>query len=216
MTEFSQPKESDKRSEKPLSESEGEADEQRRLQAKKSLIEAALYVAGYPLELKTLCSIAQLYSKRKVQELTRSLAEEYKARSGSLEILELEDGRFVMQLKTEYVPRVRRLSIKPLLTEGPLRTLSYIAYKQPVPQAKVIDVRGPQAYEHIHRLQEMGLIGREKFGKSHLLRTTSVFADYFGLSKETKLMKKQLESMFTQAGKEMLKQPGEEIPPPRS
>ncbi|WP_309492107.1 SMC-Scp complex subunit ScpB [Candidatus Hecatella orcuttiae] len=209
MTESSQLKELDKHPEKLLLEPTGEAEE---LQAKKRLIEAALYVAGYPLELKTLCSVAQIYSKRKVQELARSLAEEYKARNGCLEILELEDGRFVMQLKTEYVPRVRRLSIKPLLTEGPLRTLSYIAYKQPVPQAKVIDVRGPQAYEHIHRLQEMGLIGREKFGKSHLLRTTSVFSDYFGLSKELKLMKKQLEAMFTQAEKEATKRREEKTP----
>lgn len=164
---------------------------------KKDLIEAALYVAGYPLELKTLCSIAHLYSKRKIYELARSLVEEYKNRNSPLEILELEDKKFVMQLKPSYVPKVRRLSIKPLLTEGPLRTLSYIAYRQPIAQAKVIDVRGAQAYEHVRKLMEMGLISRERFGKSHLLKTTELFANYFGLSKDSRLMKKQLDALFS-------------------
>ncbi len=167
------------------------------IQKKKDLIEASLYVAGYPLELKTLCSLTHLYSKKKIYELTKSLAEEYKNRNSAIEILELEDKKFVMQLKSDHVSRVRRLSIKPLLTDGPLRTLSYIAYRQPVAQAKVIDVRGAQAYEHVHKLMEMGLISREKFGKSHLLKTTELFAGYFGLSKDLRLMKKQLESLFS-------------------
>lgn len=165
---------------------------------KKALIEAALYAAGYPLELKTLCSITKIYSKRKVYELARSLMEEYNRRNSAVEIVELEDKRFVMQLKPTYVPKVRRLTLKPLLTEGPLKTLAYIAYKQPVSQAKVIIVRGQQAYEHIEKLEEMGLIKREKLGKSYVLRTTNLFADYFNLSKEPRLMKKQLEAIFSQ------------------
>ena len=173
------------------------------------LIEAALYASGYPLELKTLCSITGITSKRKVAELARSLAEEYQKRRGALEIMELEDGRFVMQLKPKYVSKIRRLTLKPLLTEGPLKTLSYIAYRQPVPQAKVVAVRGPQAYQHIARLLEMGLIEREKIGKTSILRTTKVFADYFGLSRDLRLLKKQLEAMFAQMGWK----PGEEPPP---
>jgi segregation and condensation protein B len=166
----------------------------------KRLIEAALYASGYPLELKTLCSITRITSKRKVQEIARSLAEEYRARRGALEIVELEDGRFALQLKPKYVPRIRRLSLKPLLTEGPLKTLSYIAYRQPVPQAKVIAVRGGQAYQHISKLLEMGLIEREKLGKTALLKTTKVFADYFSLSRDLRLMRKQLEALFAEKG----------------
>jgi len=158
----------------------------------KRLIEAALYVAGYPLPLKTLASITRTYSKRKAREIARSLIDEYKNRDGALEVLETEDGKFVMQLKHQFVHRVRRLSMKPLLSEGPLKTLAYIALRQPLAQAKLVLVRGGQAYDHISRLVEMGLISREKFGKSQLLRTTERFADYFGFSKESRLMKKQL------------------------
>ena len=85
------------------------------------LIEAALYASGYPLEPKTLCSITGITSKRLVSELARKLAEAYRLKDGALEIVELEDGRFVMQLKSRYVSKVRRLTLKPLLTEGPLK-----------------------------------------------------------------------------------------------
>jgi len=171
------------------------------IETKKRLVEASLYVAGYPLELKTLCSITRIFSKRKVQAIARTLAEEYARREGALEVVELEGERFVMQLKSRLVSRVRRLSIKPLLTAGPLKTLSYIAYRQPVPQAKVVLVRGEQTYEHIGKLLEIGLISREKFGKSHLIRTTSLFADYFSLSGEPRLMRRQLEVLFSEIAK---------------
>ena len=164
---------------------------------KKDLIEAALYAPGYPLELKTLCSITHIYSQKKLYELVKSLVDEYKNRRSALEVLELEDKKFVMQLKPKYVKRIRRLSIKPLLTEGPLRTLSYIAYRQPVAQAKVSDVRGVQTYEHVRKLLEMGLITRAKFGKSYLLKTSELFASYFDLSKDRQLMKRQLETLFS-------------------
>jgi len=165
---------------------------------KKALIEAALYAAGYPLELKTLCSIVQIYSKKRVYEIVKSLIEDYVSRDCALEIVELENERFVMQLKPQYVDRVRRLSLRPLLTEGPLKTLSYIAYRQPVPLAKVIAIRGRQAYEHIKKLLDIGFISREKIGKTYILRTTETFSDYFNLSRDSRLMKKQLEMIFSQ------------------
>lgn len=180
----------------------------------KHLIEAALYVAGHPLELRTLCSISGVSSKHNVKEIVLELLEEFKGRNGAIEIVELEDGRFVMQLKPEFVARVRRLSIKPLLTEGPLKTLSYIAYKQPVPQSKVVLARGSQAYDHINQLLQMGLVTKENFGKSSLLKTSSIFADYFNLSSDIRLMKKQLESMFSRSRSGVLLLGSEEKPSP--
>ncbi len=159
-----------------------------------SLIEAALYVAGRPLELKTLGSIIGVRSRTRILELVRMLGEKYRQKSGALEILELEDGRFALQLKPEYVNRVRRLATRPLLTLGPLKTLSYIAYRQPVTQAKVVDVRGPQAYDHVHLLEQMGLIHSERIGRTKLMRTTDYFADYFNLSHDLRLLKRQLQA----------------------
>ena len=157
-----------------------------------ALIEAALYVAGRPLDLKTLSRIIGSRSQRKARELARMLMKEYKKRNTPLEVLELEDQRFVLQLKTDYASKVRRLAVRPLLTDGPLRTLAYIAYKQPVSQKQVIAARGTHAYKHIRRLVEMGLVERESRGRNKILRATEYFADYFGLSHNPAIMKRQL------------------------
>ncbi|MCX8170432.1 MAG: SMC-Scp complex subunit ScpB [Candidatus Bathyarchaeota archaeon] len=176
----------------------------RDFEEKMMIIEAALYVAGRPLDLKTLCSIAGSRSEKKIHRIARILVEEYKRRNTALEVLELEDHRFVMQLKSNYSDRVRRLAIRPLLTAGPLRTLSYIAYKQPVTQKQVVEVRGKHAYQHIRELAELGLITRERNGKDFILRTTDYFADYFGLSRSIQIMKRQLERIFKKHGEETL------------
>ena len=162
----------------------------------RDLIEAALYVSGRPLELKTLGSIIGTRSRKKTRAIARALAQEYSSRSGALEILELVDERFVMQLKPQLVPKVKRLAIRPLLTPGPLKTLSYIAVRQPVAQSQVIAVRGPQAYSHIQILEETGLISAQKLGRTKIIRTTDVFADYFNLSRDPKLLKRQILAMF--------------------
>jgi len=157
-----------------------------------ALIEAALYVAGRPLDLKTLGRIVGTRSKRKVRELARTLMKEYERRNTSLEVLELEDQRFVLQLKTDYASKVRRLAVRPLLTDGPLRTLAYIAYKQPVSQKQVIAARGTHAYKHVRQLVEMGLVERESRGRNKILKATEYFADYFGLSHNPVTMRRQL------------------------
>ncbi|NIR87268.1 SMC-Scp complex subunit ScpB [Candidatus Bathyarchaeota archaeon] len=170
------------------------------MRRKLALIEAALYVAGRPLDLKTLGSVIKSRSKKKIKMFTNMLMKKYENRDTALEIIELEDERFVMQLKAEYTPRVRRLAIRPLLTVGPLKTISYIAYRQPVPQTQVIDVRGHHAYNHLKQLEELGLIHREKAGRTKVIETTKFFADYFGLSHDTRTMKKQLKSIFADFG----------------
>jgi segregation and condensation protein B len=166
-----------------------------------ALLEAALYVAGRPLDLNTLGNVIKTRSKRKVQRLAQILMEEYKSRDTALEILELEGERYVLQLKAEYTPKVRRLATRPLLSSGPLKTLSYIAYRQPVTQPQVIDVRGRHAYSHLKQLEDLDLITRERAGRKKVIRTTEFFADYFGLSRDIRTMKRQLKNIFEDFGK---------------
>jgi len=167
-----------------------------------ALLEAALYVAGRPLDLNELCSVVGSRSKKKVKKLAAALVQEYLGRSNSLEILELKDERYVLQLKAEFTPLVRKFVNRPLLSSGPLKTLSYIAYRQPISQKRVIEVRGQHAYGHVKLLKEMGLIAAERNGRSMGLKTTDYFADYFGLIHDPALMKKELKRIFGDALKE--------------
>ena len=169
---------------------------QERLTRELALLEAGLYVAGRPLDLNTLASVAGTRSKKKVRKLAKALVENYRNRDTALEILELEGERFVMQLKAEYTTKVRKLATRPLLSAGPLKTLSYIAFRQPIPQTQVIDVRGHHAYGHLTQLEEMELIVREGIGRKKMIRTTEFFADFFGLSHDLRTMKRQLKSVF--------------------
>jgi len=173
-----------------------ETSEQEKFKHDLALIEAALYVAGRPLDLRTLSSLIEPRSKKRTEKLAETLKEDYTKRDTALEILKLDDQRFVLQLKSEYTPRVRKLALRPLLPLGPLKTLSYIAYRQPVLQSQVIDVRGEHAYGHLKELEDQGLIVREKVGKSRMIKTTEFFADYFGLSHDLRTMKRQLKSAF--------------------
>jgi segregation and condensation protein B len=167
-----------------------------------ALIEAALYVAGRPLDLNEICSVLKSRSKNRARKLAKNLMEEYEQRHTALEILELKDERFVLQLKADFTPLVRKLVNRPLLSAGPLKTLSYIAFRQPVSQKRVIDVRGHHAYGHIKMLREMSLITGERAGRSLLLRTTDYFADYFALSHDTASMKKELKHVFEDSSKQ--------------
>ncbi|MEM3579392.1 MAG: SMC-Scp complex subunit ScpB [Candidatus Bathyarchaeia archaeon] len=161
-----------------------------------ALVEAALYVAGRPLTLLELCSVIKTRSKNKAKKLVRALMEVYANRSTALEILELKDERYVLQLKAEFTPHVRKLVKRPLLSTGPLKTLAYIALRQPVSQKRVVEVRGHHAYGHIRLLKEMGLIASEKKGRSAFLKTTDYFADYFGLSHDISTMKRELRKIL--------------------
>jgi segregation and condensation protein B len=161
-----------------------------------ALAEAALYVTGRPIDLKTLGSVLGFRSEDKTRELARLVKEKYGNNGTCLEILELSDGRFVMQLKPQYVKHVKKLASRQLLTAGPMKTLSFIAYRQPIPQSYVAKVRGNLAYSHVKQLRDMGLIAEEKLGRTKILRTTPNFADYFNLSHDLAAMKKQLEKLF--------------------
>jgi segregation and condensation protein B len=167
-----------------------------------ALLEAALYVAGRPLDLNELCQVIGSRSKKKVQKYADTLMREYASRNTALEILALKDERYVLQVKAEFTPLIKKLVNRPLLSSGPLKTLSYIAYRQPVSQKRVVDVRGQHAYGHVKLLKDMGLITAERSGRTMALKTTDYFADYFGLTHDMSMMKKELKRIFGEALKD--------------
>ena len=166
------------------------------------LLEAALFVAGRPLDINELCQVIGSRSKKRVQKYADALMQDYNARNTALEILALKDERYVLQVKAEYTHLIQKLVNRPLLSSGPLKTLSYIAIRQPISQKRVIDVRGQHAYGHIKELKDRGLIMAEKSGRSMALRTTNDFADYFGLPNDVVEMKRNLKKIFGEALKD--------------
>ncbi len=146
------------------------------MSAERDIIEAALFVSGEPLDEARL---RILIKGKNVRGLIHELMEEYTQRESAIEIKEIE-GRYVMQVKPEYAEKVRSMAPKELRSPV-LRTLSMIAYHQPLTQSELVDRRGAAAYEHVRELKERGLISSIPQGRTRLLQTTPRFAEYFNL-----------------------------------
>jgi segregation and condensation protein B len=155
-------------------------------------IEAALYAAGRPLSIKELCSASGINSKRKNITITRSLAKIINSSLMAIEIVESSDQKFSLQLKGRYERIARRFSTRPLISHSILKTLSHIVYLQPISGTELVLRRGTHVYKHLKYLEDLGFISRKKSGRTRIYKTTSNFSDYFGLSGDFNIMKKQL------------------------
>jgi segregation and condensation protein B len=159
-------------------------------------VEALLYAAGRPISLTEIVAQLKLEDELEAREVVDKLIESYDLEATALEIVKLPHQRVVLQLKSNFTKPASKYSIKPLLSVGPLRTLSYIAYHQPIEQLEIAEARGNHAYSHLKKLEELGLISREKYGRTKIVKTTSEFADYLGLSHNQGSMKRQLRRIF--------------------
>jgi segregation and condensation protein B len=174
-------------------------------------IEAALYSAGRPLSLDDLIMASGTNSKEKTRRVVNELANKAKATFRAIEIAQLDDGRYVFQLRPEYTPLVRRFAQHPLLPSAALKTLSYIAYEQPVTSKRLVQIRGSQVYSHIKVLEQLQFVEHENLGRLKVYRTTAKFQSYFGIT-DLDAIKSRL-VMMTTAKKNNNKQ---QTPPPPS
>jgi len=117
---------------------------------------------------------------KRIEELKR----EYNGGSRALELIELPGERYYLKLKREYMEVVKRILRKPVLSRGVMRTLSFIAYHQPIEQSRVAEARGSSAYRHVRILLEKGLVEAEKSGRTLILRTSPLFAELFGVEND--------------------------------
>jgi segregation and condensation protein B len=145
-------------------------------------IEAALYSAGRPLSLDELIRASGTNSKEKTHQAISELAKKTNSTFRAIEIAQLEDGAYVFQLRSQYTPLVRKFAQHPLLPPGALKTLSYVAYEQPVTSKRLVQIRGSQVYSHIKLLEQLQFIEHENLGRLKVYRTTSKFQNYFGIT----------------------------------
>jgi segregation and condensation protein B len=154
-------------------------------------LEAALYVSGRALTLEELADIIGK-SQSTAQKLLDNLSFEYNQKDGALEVIALPKDRYVMQLKPELTPKVGKLIPGGLLSFATLQTLVFIALKQPIIQSELVAQRGTHSYDHIRDLVDKKFIDAVPEGRSKLLTTTKLFADYFGLDSDRVRLKAQL------------------------
>lgn len=145
-------------------------------------IEAALYSAGRPLSVDELIKASGTNSKEKTLRVVNELVKKTKTAFKAIEIAQLEDGTYVFQLRPEYTPLVRRFAQHPLIPSAALKTLSYIAYEQPVTSKRLVQIRGSQVYSHVRILEQLQFVEHENLGRLKVYRTTPKFQNYFGIT----------------------------------
>ena len=157
-------------------------------------VEAALYASGRPLDADQLARVAGTASERRAIAIARDIAKAVNNSMRAVEVVEYRGPKFAMQLKSQYTQIARRFATRPLLSKAALRTLSFIAYFQPISASELVLRRSSTVYQHLKELEDVGFVAGQKQGRSKSYTTTARFAEYFGLSADLPAMKKQLES----------------------
>jgi len=157
-------------------------------------VEAALYASGRPLSIEEISRVAGTVSERKATAIAREVARSVNGSMQAVEIVEYAGPKFAMQLKAQYTQTARKFATRPLLSRAALRTLSFIAFFQPISAAELVLRRSSTVYQHLKELEDVGFVVGERQGRSKNYRTSARFAEYFGLSTDITTMKRQLES----------------------
>jgi len=155
-------------------------------------LEAAIYSAGRPLTVEELIKASGTESRTKTLTLMTNLANKTKSVFKAIEIASLPDGSYVFQLKPEFNTVIRKYASKPLLPTATLKTLSYIAYMQPISSKRLVEVRGSGVYLHLRLLHQLDYIEHQNVGRLKIYNTTEKFQKYFGIQGDKDLLKQKL------------------------
>jgi len=155
-------------------------------------IEAALYSAGRPRRIEELIRASGTESRTKTLELLNNIMKKTKSAFKALEVVILPDGSYVFQLKPEFSSTVKRFASKPILPNAALKTLSYIAYSQPISSKQLVETRGSGVYAHLKELRQLDFITHQNVGRLKIYTTTEKFQKYFGIQGDVEDLKQRL------------------------
>ena len=146
--------------------------------ALETLLEATLFGSGKSLAVKEL-SEALGYEEEEISEALASLQGTLKRRrGGALRIVEI-GGKWAMEVRSDVADHLPK-ETKTEMPKKLLKAAALIAYHQPMPQSRLVELLGQRAYDHIRELAQAGLIGRRRDGNTRRLTTTRRFSEMFG------------------------------------
>ena len=183
--------------------------------ALETLLEATLFGSGKSLSVKDL-SEALGYEEDEVSEALLSLQGTLKRRrGGALRIVEI-GGKWAMEVYSgvaEHLPKETKTEMPKKL----LKAAALIAYHQPMPQSRLVELLGQKAYDYVRELSQYGMILRRRDGNTRRLTTTRRFSEAFGCPHtDLRKVRKWFREQVTEAGlfdgmeSEVLKDVGED------
>ncbi len=145
-------------------------------------VEAVLFASGKYLSEEYISGVTELKGKA-LKDALKKLEEHYANADTSLKLF-FEKDHWKLNIKEEYSVIVNRIIAETELPSYVMATLAVIAYKNPVLQSEVIDIRGSNAYEHIKMLEEKDFIKKERHGRTYKLKVSEKFFEYFDVKSE--------------------------------
>lgn len=153
-------------------------------------IEAILFVANEPVEIRALAQALETSSKAialSIDILTRDLRNSGRG----IRVQSGPDGITLVSApeQSEHIEDFMGLAAHRKLSRSALETLSIIAYRQPVTRGQIDEIRGVGSDSALATLRVRGLVepaGRTTGpGRPLLFKTTQKFLSHFGLEKAT-------------------------------
>lgn len=144
----------------------------------KGVVEAALFSSSENLTLQNISERTGI-PETELRYVLKDLRSEYDQRNSAIMIAKI-GAAYRMMLKPEYTEYTGKFA-KAEMSGGMMRTLSTIAYNQPVLQSELFKTRGARVYDDVHTLMDMGFVSAKKNGQTKELTTTHKFSEYFGI-----------------------------------
>tara|TARA_B100000700_G_scaffold298083_1_gene363611 strand:- start:7333 stop:7941 length:609 start_codon:yes stop_codon:yes gene_type:complete len=164
-----------------------------------TLLEATLFSAGRSLSIPELSENLGYEEEEIVESMTALQSTIKRRRGGGLQVVEI-GGKWAMEVKpkiADHLPKETKSELPPKL----LKAAALIAYHQPMPQSRLVELLGQRAYDHIRELAQAGLVGRRRDGNTRRLTTTRRFSEMFGCPHtDRKKVKAWFREMVTSSG----------------
>ncbi|MGN0098364.1 MAG: SMC-Scp complex subunit ScpB [Candidatus Methanomethylophilaceae archaeon] len=149
----------------------------------KGAVEAALFSSAGNLRISDIASKTGI-PEEEVRLALLDLRRDYDERASAIVIAKI-GTEYRMMLRPEYSDCAGTFA-KAEMAPGVMRTLSTIAYNQPVLQSELFKTRGPRTYDDVHKLVELGFVSGKRSGQTLELTTTKKFSEYFGIGSTRK------------------------------
>jgi len=156
--------------------------------ARRSRLEATLFLAREPLSLRKLAQLANLADATEARTLLKNLQARYDERQCAFQIAQIAGG-YQLLSRLEFASWLRPQSANERevrLSPPALETLVVVAYRQPILRAEVEAIRGVACGEILRQLLDRDLlriVGRsEELGRPLRYGTTKRFLEVFGLA----------------------------------
>ncbi len=147
----------------------------------KRLVESVLFSAGNPVSIKDIKEATSLTTS-KIKKTLEELIDDYNVSRKNITSLEIIKAgeKFTMQVKKNFADQSIMIA-EPEIETNLLKTLTLIAFHQPLKQSNLRRMIGTKAYDHVDELTALKLIHSKKYGSTELLTTTKLFPEYFGI-----------------------------------